>query len=345
MRRTLRSGKKELACTVQHHRELHFGLLSEYFRPQEFIPEKKNGIRTAVIGAGPAGITIAFYLVQKGYSVTLYEENDKLGGVMRYGIPEFRLPKRVLDRLKDVLIRCGVTVRLNTRIGSNLIIDDLFRDGFRSVFIGTGVWSPNRPGIRGESFGTVHYAIDYLHNPDVYELGERVVVVGGGNTAMDVARTVIRHGCRDVTLVFNRSENHLTARSVETEFAKTDGAKLLLNTATLEFRENGVLVADCYDDENGLPVVRSGTERLLPADTAIIAIGQGPRSLLASSTKGLNLSEKGLVNVDSRGRTTREGVFAAGDVVTGAKTVVAAVEVSKRVARDMDEYMRSLENR
>lgn len=314
------------------------------FKPQNFIPEQKNGIKAAVIGGGPAGITIAFYLAQKGYSVTMYEENDKIGGVMRYGIPEFRLPKRVLDRLKDALIRCGVTVRLNTRIGTNLMIDDLFRDGFKSVFIGTGVWSPNRLGVKGESFGTVHYAIDYLHNPDVYELGEKVIVIGGGNTAMDVARTVIRHGCPDVTLVFNRGEEYLTAREVETEFAKMDGARLLLNTATIEFKENGVLVAECADDENGIPIVKEGTEYLLPSTSTIIAIGQGPRSLIVSSTKGLNISDRGLVAVDDRGRTTREGVFAAGDVVTGAKTVVAAVNVSKRVAKDMDEYMQSLKN-
>lgn len=312
------------------------------FKGENYVPAEKNGKRVAVIGSGPAGITIAFCLAQKGYLVTIYEDNDKLGGVMRYGIPEFRLPKTVLDRLKNALIQCGVTIRLNTRIGANLTVDDLFRDGFLSVFIGTGVWRPNRLGLKGESFGSVHYAIEYLRNPDVYELGEKVVVVGGGNTAMDVARTAIRHGCRNVTLVFNRGEERLTARKVETEFAKVDGAKLLCHTATLEFKEDGLIVAECEDDENGVPVVKEGTEYFLPANSTIIAIGQGPRSVIVSSTKGIGISDRGLVAVDESGRTTRQGVFASGDVVTGAKTVVAAVNVSKRVAEAMDEYMKNL---
>lgn len=312
------------------------------FKGKNYVPAEKNGMRAAVIGSGPAGITIAFCLAQKGYSVTIYEDNDKLGGIMRYGIPEFRLPKTVLDRLKNALVECGVTIRVNTRIGANLTIDDLFRDGFSSVFIGTGVWRPNRMGLKGESLGTVYYAIEYLRNPSVYNLGEKVVVVGGGNTAMDVARTAIRQGSRNVTLVFNRGEEHLTARKVETEFAKIDGAKFLFHTATLEFKENGLIVADCEDDEGGMPVVKEGTERFLPADSMIIAIGQGARSVIVSSTKGIDVGNRGLVAVDESGRTTREGVFASGDVVTGAKTVVAAVNVSKRVADAMDEYMQSL---
>lgn len=320
--------------------------ISDYYlnvlKPEELVPKEKNGKKAAVIGSGPAGITIAFMLAKKGYDITIFEGNDKIGGVMRYGIPEFRLPKTVLDRLKKALTGCGVVIRPNTGIGTNLTIDDLFRDGFLSVFIGTGVWRPNRLGLKGESFGNVHYAIDYLRNPDVYELGEKVAVIGGGNTAMDVARTVIRHGCHDVTLVFNRGEEDLTARKVETEFARIDGAKILFWKSTEEFCEDGVILADCRIDEEGREEKIAGSEKRLPCTSTIIAIGQGPRSVIVSSTKGIDVGSRGLVSVDECGRTTRAGVFASGDVVTGAKTVVAAVEVSKRVAEAMDEYMRSL---
>ena len=320
--------------------------ISDYYlnvlKPEELVPKEKNGKKAAVIGSGPAGITIAFMLAKKGYDITIFEGNDKIGGVMRYGIPEFRLPKTVLDRLKKALTGCGVVIRPNTGIGTNLTIDDLFRDGFLSVFIGTGVWRPNRLGLKGESFGNVHYAIDYLRNPDVYELGEKVAVIGGGNTAMDVARTVIRHGCHDVTLVFNRGEEDLTARKVETEFARIDGAKILFWKSTVEFCEDGVILADCRVDEEGREEKIAGSEKRLPCTSTIIAIGQGPRSVIVSSTKGIDVGSRGLVSVDECGRTTRAGVFASGDVVTGAKTVVAAVEVSKRVAEAMDEYMRNL---
>lgn len=303
---------------------------------------KKNGMKAAVIGSGPAGITIAIILAGKGYDITIFEGNDKMGGVLRYGIPEFRLPKSVLDRLVIALKRYGVKIRPNTRIGMNLTVDDLFRDGYRSIFIGTGVWRPYRLSLPGESYGNVHYAIDYLHNPDVYELGDRVIVVGGGNTAIDVARTVVRHGCHDVTLVFNRSEDKLSASRKEVEFAKVDGVKFLFCKDTKRFTEDGIIIDDCAEDENGVLHDIEGSETLLPSDSTIVAVGQGPFSVIVRSTSGIDVGSRGLVEVDEDGRTTREGVFASGDVVTGAKTVVEAVKVSKRVAAAMDEYMRGL---
>lgn len=317
--------------------------ISDYYL-NVFKPEtiEKNGKKVAVIGSGPAGITIAFLLAKKGYEITIFEGHDKIGGVMRYGIPEFRLPKTVLDRLKAALKQCGVIIRPNTSIGTNLTIDDLQRDGFKAIFIGTGVWRPNKLGLKGESLGNVHYAIDYLRNPDVYDLGDSVIVVGAGNTAMDVARTVIRHGSHDVTLVFNRGEKEITARSVETEYARIDGAKLLCYKSVTEFREDGAIVMDCRVEEDGSVTELPGTETLLPADSVIIAIGQGPRSVIVSSTHGIDVSRRGLVAVDQCGRTSREGIFASGDVVTGAKTVVEAVNVSRRVAEAMDEYLQSL---
>jgi glutamate synthase (NADPH/NADH) small chain len=188
----------------------------------------------------------------------------------------------------------------------------------------------------------VHYAIDYLRNPDVYTLGNRVAVIGAGNTAMDVARTVIRHGSREVTLIFNRGEEDITARKVETEYAYMDGAKMLFYKASLEFTDKGVIIADSVVDENGDVHAVEGTETLFEADSVIIAVGQGPRTVIVDSTKGIDVNNRGLVAVDDCGRTTKEGVFASGDVVTGAKTVVAAVKVSRRVAEAMDEYMQSL---
>lgn len=317
--------------------DYYLGLIGE-----RKINIEKNGMKAAVIGSGPAGITIAIILARKGYDITIFEGNDKIGGVLRYGIPEFRLPKSVLDRLVIALKGYGVKIRPNTRIGMNLTVDDLFRDGYRSIFIGTGVWRPYRLSLPGESYGNVHYAIDYLHNPDVYELGDRVIVVGGGNTAIDVARTVVRHGCHDVTLVFNRGEEKLTANRKEVEFAKVDGVKFLFNKDTKRFTENGIVIYDCAENENGELYDIEGTEALLPSDSTIVAVGQGPFSVIVRSTSGIDVNSRGLVAVDESGRTTRDGVFASGDVVTGAKTVVEAVKVSKRVAEAMDEYMRGL---
>lgn len=159
-------------------------------------PVKRLNRNIAIIGSGPAGITIAFMLALKGYNITIFEAHDKIGGVLRYGIPEFRLPKRILERLKDQLLKLGVKIRPNTVIGPVLTIEELFRDGYDALFIGTGVWKPKKMNIKGESLGHVHYAIDYLKNPEVYELGEKVCIVGAGNVAMDVARTALRKGVK-----------------------------------------------------------------------------------------------------------------------------------------------------
>lgn len=309
------------------------------------VPSDKTMGRIAIIGSGPAGITIAFLLSQKGYDVTIFEGNDRIGGVLRYGIPEFRLPKAVLDRLMETLLLSGVKIRPNTAIGTNLNIDDLFRDGYRAIFMGTGVWRPSKMNLKGESLGHVHYAIEYLRNPGVYRLGKRLAVIGAGNVAMDVARTAFRHGCEEVTILCNSDESGITARDIETEFAKIDGAKIRLLKAATEFVDEGVILADTEitEDESGrkIPVVIPGTETLFPADSVIIAIGQGPRAVIVSSTTGIEIADNGLVEVDECGRTSREGIFASGDVVTGAKTVVEAVKVSRRVADAIDDYVQS----
>lgn len=299
--------------------------------------------KVAIIGSGPAGLTIAFMLLQRNYSVTIYEGSEHIGGIMRYGIPEFRFPKRYLDELSGILRASGAMIRPNTTIGANLTVDDLLRDGFDAVFIGTGVWKPQRLNLPGESLGNVHYAIEYLRSPDVYTLGESVAVIGAGNAAMDVARTVVRHNCQDVTIVVNSDERSITARKIELEYAKIDGVKLLMNRSVVGFTEDGVLLAASHtavDEDGALRVTPvPGTKELLQVDSVIIAIGQTPRAVIVSSTEGIDISHRGLVVVDRQGHTTRTGVFASGDVVTGAKTVVEAVKASKLVAAAIDDYV------
>jgi glutamate synthase (NADPH/NADH) small chain len=310
------------------------------FDPKPNIdPDRK----VALIGSGPAGITIAFLLAAKGYNITIFEAHDKIGGVLRYGIPDFRLPKRVLERMKDKLLAMGVKIRPNTLIGPTLTVDDLFRDGYKAVFIGTGVWKPKKLNIKGESLGNVHYAIDYLKNPDVYNLGNRVCVIGAGNSAMDVARTAIRNGSREVYIIYRNGPNGVAALQQEVQYAKMDGVKFEFYTKPLEIVDNGfryIKTREQINDDGGVKVVDvEGTEGVFEADSIIIAISQGPRANIVSNTKGIEVDGKGLVTTDDLGRTTREGVFASGDVVTGAKTVVEAVRFSKEVARCIDEYI------
>jgi len=306
-------------------------------------PVKKIGKKIAIIGSGPAGITIAFILASRGYDITIFEAYDKIGGVLRYGIPEFRLPKSILDKLKEKLISSGIKIRPNTLIGPVVTIDDLFRDGYKAIFIGTGVWRPRNLSIKGETLGHVHFAIDYLKNPQVYNLGKRVCIIGAGNVAMDVARTAIRNGSRDVHILFRAGKEHIEAEKIEVEYAKIDGVKFEFYKAPLEIVDEGVKYSktEIQTLENGDKEIVSieGTEDIFEADSVIIAIGQGPRANIVSNTKGIDVNIKGLVTTDELGRTTREGVFASGDVVTGAKTVVEAVRVSKLVANAIDKYV------
>jgi glutamate synthase (NADPH/NADH) small chain len=319
--------------------------ISDYYlnfvtKPYEKDPRKK----VAIIGTGPAGITIAFILAKKGYDITLFDAHDKIGGVLRYGIPEFRLPKDILDKIKDKLVGMGVRIRPNTNIGPVITIDDLFRDGFKAVFIGTGVWRPNGLTIKGESLGNIHYAIDYLKNPEVYDLGNKVCVVGAGNVAMDVARTVLRNGVRNVTILFRGGEEHIEADRIEVEYAKVDGVDFEFFKKPIEFMETGiryVMTQAVQTDEGRIEFEEiDGSEDVFECDSVIISVGQGPRNILVKSTEGLNVTNRGLLETDDHGRTTRKGIFASGDVVTGAKTVVEAVRLSKIVADEIDAYVR-----
>ena len=305
------------------------------------VPAKSNGMRVAIIGSGPAGITIAIILARYGYQVTIFEGKDKIGGVLRYGIPEFRLPKSVLDDIEYRHLELkGIKIRPNTLIGSAISIDDLFRDGYKSIFVGTGVWKPNSLHIKGETFGNVHFGINYLNNPDSYRLGERVIVIGAGNAAMDVARTAIRKGVRHLTCFSITKE--VAASHYEFSYAQLEGVQFEYNKKPIEIKDNGVIFKDVIENEDGSFTEVDGTETLYESDSVIISISQGPQNRLVSNTNGLKSNARGLLEADETGHTSRPGIFASGDVVNGARTVVEAVAHSKIVAESMHEYMQSL---
>lgn len=299
----------------------------------------KNGKRIAVVGAGPAGITIAILMACRGYKVTIFEVKEKIGGIMRYGIPEFRLPKSILDRYYVKMKELGILFRPNFALGGSTGVEDLLRDGYHAVFIGTGTWRPYQLHIPGETFGNVHYGINYLNNPDVYDLGERVLVIGAGNAAMDVARTAIRKGSRHVT-VYSITEIP-AASPKEVEYAKLDGVEFEYLQTAIEIRDEGAIICDVEWTEDGKLVKKEETVRLVPADSIIISISQGPQDRIVNRDKELQVDDRGLLKTDANGETTMPGIFASGDVVTGAKTVVEAVKYSKMIADAMDEYVKT----
>lgn len=299
----------------------------------------KNGKRIAVVGAGPAGITIAILMACRGYKVTIFEVKEKIGGIMRYGIPEFRLPKSILDRYYVKMKELGILFRPNFALGGSTGVEDLLRDGYHAVFIGTGTWRPYQLHIPGETFGNVHYGINYLNNPDVYDLGERVLVIGAGNAAMDVARTAIRKGSRHVTIY---SITEVPAASPkEVEYAKLDGVEFEYLQTAIEIGDEGAIICDVEWTEDGKLVKKEETARLVPADSIIISISQGPQDRIVNRDKELQVDDRGLLKTDANGETTMPGIFASGDVVTGAKTVVEAVKYSKMIADAMDEYVKT----
>ena len=299
----------------------------------------KNGKRIAVVGAGPAGITIAILMACRGYKVTIFEVKEKIGGIMRYGIPEFRLPKSILDRYYVKMKELGILFRPNFALGGSTGVEDLLRDGYHAVFIGTGTWRPYQLHIPGETFGNVHYGINYLNNPDVYDLGERVLVIGAGNAAMDVARTAIRKGSRHVT-VYSITEIP-AASPKEVEYAKLDGVEFEYLQTAIEIGDEGAIICDVEWTEDGKLVKKEETARLVPADSIIISISQGPQDRIVNRDKELQVDDRGLLKTDANGETTMPGIFASGDVVTGAKTVVEAVKYSKMIADAMDEYVKT----
>lgn len=316
---------------------------SEYYLDQVKYYPSNGGGRVGIIGSGPAGITIAFILAAKGHKVTLFESHDAIGGVMRYGIPEFRLPKQILDRIKSKLIEFGVKIRPNTLVGPVLTVNDLFRDGYDAIFIGTGVWNPRKMDIKGESLGHVHYAIDYLKNPNAYDFGEHVTVIGAGNVAMDVARTLRRNQVKDVTILYRKDEEHMPASQHEITFAKLEGVDFEFYKTPVEINDDGIVYKETYIEEDAW--LSHSEEKLYKCDNVIIAVSQAPKSNIVSRAKDIEVDDYGLVKTDLTGHTTKEGVFASGDVVTGARTVVEAVKYSKGVAETIDQYVKEKLNK
>ena len=305
-----------------------------YMNYKEFEKPIPNGRNLAIIGSGPAGISLAMIMAMKGYHVTMYEGNEQIGGVLRYGIPDFRLDKTILDKIEVNLKKLGVNIRKNIMIGKHITLDDMQRDGFDAIFIGTGVWAPKKLGIKGESLGNVHFAIDYLKTPKAYELGKRVVVIGAGNVAMDVARTVIRNGANDVSIMYRKGEEDMPAEKIEIDHAKIDGVKFKLHSLPLELTEKGIRYITTNQEVN--------EECFEEADSILVAISQTARDLIVKNNTGLSLGENGLLQSDENGVTARKGVFASGDVVTGARTVVEAVAFSKRVSISIEEFISTL---
>ncbi|MBQ3253431.1 MAG: FAD-dependent oxidoreductase, partial [Acholeplasmatales bacterium] len=307
-----------------------------------------NGHRICIIGAGPAGLTLAIMMAKKGYKVTILDSKDKIGGVLRYGIPEFRLPKILLDKLLLRMQELGIQFRPNTLIGPTITIDDMFRDGYEAIFIGTGVWNPNRLRIPGETLGNVHFAIDYLKNPDSYtQLGDKVVIIGAGNVAMDAGRTILRKSNAKVDVIFFRGREEVTALREELELAEIDGVKMNYYLNTVKIEDDGIIVEPVIEIKNddGTTEYKNDSENAykIPASSVIIAVGQGALNNIVKNTKQIDTTNRGLIQTTQGGKTTRPGVFAAGDVVSGAKTVVEAVAATKMVALEIEAYLKSLE--
>jgi len=326
----------------------------EFFRIEEYISRfyletmeiphiEKNGIKVAVAGAGPAGITMSILLLLRGYDVTLFEAQDNVGGVLRYGIPPFRLPRDLLDMYKDILLRLGGHFRPNTRLGSNIMIDDLFPDGYKAVFVSTGTGRPNKLGLLGETLGHVHFAVDYLKTPEAFALGHKVAVIGAGNVAIDAARTAIRRGHSHVTILHFMGEEDMTANRDEVEMAEIDGVEFVHYAQAVRILEDGVRcvrVNRIVDEEGKVSFEEDYSDTfVVPADSVIIAIGQGPGADIRSS--GVKLTGRGLFEVNEWGETDTSGVFAAGDIVSGPKTVVDAVAFTKKVFTKMEEYLQN----
>lgn len=301
-----------------------------------FSTEEYQG-NIGVVGGGAAGIALAFYMQRVGYQVTIYESQAKIGGIMRYGIPEFRLPNKIIDRLENKLQEMGVIIHPHTIVGPTTTIDDMLRDGFDAIFMSTGVWKPKKLNIQGDSLGHVHYAVNFLKSPEVFDLGDNVVVIGAGNVAMDCARSAVRRSVRDVTVMYRKGEADMPCRPDEYGAAKMDGVHFSFYSSPIRITGEGIYYADT--SENGIE-----EEQFMPADTVIIAISQESQKNIVATSPDIDLDEKGRVVVDEHMMSTKEGVFASGDVVTGAKTVNLAVTQAKHAANTIHNYIQSKKN-
>lgn len=330
----------------------------------EVVKPESNGHKVAVIGAGPAGLTCAGNLAKKGYEVTIFEAFHKAGGVLVYGIPEFRLPKAIVQKEVEGLEKMGVKVMTDMVIGKVLSIDELMDDmGFEAVFIGSGAGLPMFMGIEGEDLVGVSSANEFLTRinlmkayRDDYDTpirkGKNVAVVGGGNVAMDAARSAMRLGAEHVYIIYRRSEAELPARREEVHHAKEEGIEfvLLTNPVKIHGDENAnVKSIECIKMELGepdasgrrRPIPVEGSNFEIPVDTVIMSLGTSPNPLIRTTTEGLEANKKGCLVADEHMATTREGVYAGGDAVTGAATVILAMGAGKTAAASIDEYIQN----
>ncbi len=335
--------------------------------------EKPNGHKVAVIGSGPSGLTCAGDLAKKGYEVHIYEALHKAGGVLIYGIPEFRLPKSIVQKEIDKLSKMGVQIHTNMVIGKILTIDELFEDGFEAVFVGSGAGLPRFMGIKGEGLNGVYSANEFLTRTNLMNAykndnatpimkGGKVAVVGGGNVAMDAARTSLRLGAEKVYVVYRRSMEELPARKEEVEHAVEEGVEFMLLNNPVEILgyenlqdkkdpKNGFVKAiKCIKmelgepDERGRrsPVAIAGSEFEMDVDTVIMSIGTSPNPLIKATTKGLEVNKHGGIVVEENTcKTSKEGVYAGGDAVTGAATVISAMGAGKQAAEAIDNYLKN----
>jgi len=329
------------------------------------VQSKPTGKRVAVVGSGPAGLTAAADLAKFGHSVTLFEALHVAGGVLMYGIPEFRLPKEIVQGEVEYVTSLGVELKLDSVVGKLITVDELLDDGYQAVFLGTGAGLPMFLNIPGENLNGIYSANEFLTRVNLMKayrfpeydtpvkVGRRIAVIGGGNVAMDSARCALRLGAEEVYIVYRRSEAEMPARREEVENAKEEGIEFKLLTNPKRFigdEQNWVVGMECYEvelgepDESGRrrPVVKAGSEFIIDVDVVIIALGTTPNPLIASTTTGLETTKRGTLVMDdeANGQTVRRQVWAGGDVVTGAATVISAMGAGKRAAADIDAYLR-----
>ena len=337
--------------------------VADYVRQNNLLapqPVVKNGIKVAVVGSGPAGITCANELAQRGYEVTIFEALHELGGVLVYGIPEFRLPKALVKAEIDQVLELGVTVHKNVIVGQSILLEDLFAQDYRAVFIGSGAGLPRFMEIPGESLNGVYSANEFLTRVNLMKAyqknaigtpiktGDKVAVVGGGNVAMDAARTAKRLGAGQVSIVYRRSEEELPARLEEVHHAKEEGIEfyLLANPVRIlgeDGRGSGMEIIHMElgePDASGRrsPVELPGSEEVLPVDSVVIAIGQTPNPIIKRAEPEIVTNRHGCILIDEAScMTSMENVYAGGDVVTGAATVILAMGAGKKAAVEIDK--------
>lgn len=332
------------------------------------LPAQQQGKKVAVVGSGPAGLTVAADLARLGYGVTVFEALHEPGGVLSYGIPEFRLPKDIVKCEIDYIKQLGVDVRVDSVIGKLQSVDELLCNGFDAVFIGTGAGLPNFMGIPGENLNGVYSANEFLTRTNLMkaylfpgydtpiQVGKRVAVIGGGNVAMDSARCALRLGAEEVSIIYRRSRNEMPARQEEIEHAVEEGIKLTFLCCPTKIigKDNGWVEAlECVKFELGdadqsgrkYPIRVKGSEFIMAMDTVIMAIGNRPNPLISQTTPELQTSRHGILVADPlTGATTKQGVYAGGDIVTGAATVISAMGAGKRSAAAIDCYLQGDRN-